>query len=934
MTKFFLSIVLAGLLVLCFSQEVPDNNRASLLNRFQAAEQLYERAEKISSTGAAADETRGNALYTEALGNYLHLIPLTRKAGYDSLCFFLLLRSGYIYYYFDSLDAAKTQYAELIALQNTDSAIADSFLFKPYLFTGSIYYSQNEFDSALVYYKQAEAIRDQYNVVLEETPRLYNRLGVMYYQDGNYQLAKNYFEKAISVLDIDKPEEKELMVNYRINIGSLLIKLEEFEQARMVYLTVLSNENYSNEIYHNLGIIDLNLHDPAKAIDNFRKVNYGDTKRNIDLYYNYAMAFSGLQQADSAKFYADSAIRANFRWNGITKNVPYGLLLKYQGDQLASEQRYYEAIRKYQEAAIQFDTDFDNTDIYQNPDQYSGVISFINLFNVLVAKADAFELMQKDKNVKALQASLSAYRSAFKLADFVERTYESDEARLFLNKIKYTAHSKPIKVSLELFDLTRQPNYLEEAYLFDQRNKASILSLNVRENELRSSDTWSRELMQQESAHKSAITRLSLQAARTTDSSTQQQARASIRDHEIELSKLQQRMNANPAWQKLRAAERIPATTELQQRLDEQTAILSYHLSDAELLTLVITAKEFTYHSTPLPADFFSNIDSLKSQLYTTTNQRYNAAPGQALYQTLIDPIQTDLSGKDRLIIIPDDELNYLPFEALQNEEGDYLLARFSVQYQYSTALLERQTRLSHDKKTLAFAPFVAQGYNDSLGSELASLPSSREEIGELQGALYFDATATKEKFLSTANQYNILHLATHATVNNQEPARSFIAFYPDGNKEFRLYAQEIYDMKLDSTQLVILSACETASGQLIKGEGMMSLSRAFAYAGCPNIIASLWKAEDQSTAYITKRLYYYLDRGDTKDKALQKARLDLLNSDEIDARHKTPAHWAHLVFIGQYEQATPSTKWLLIAALAALLVAVVVLVARGRYYY
>ncbi|MBS1575532.1 MAG: CHAT domain-containing protein, partial [Bacteroidetes bacterium] len=105
-----------------------------------------------------------------------------------------------------------------------------------------------------------------------------------------------------------------------------------------------------------------------------------------------------------------------------------------------------------------------------------------------------------------------------------------------------------------------------------------------------------------------------------------------------------------------------------------------------------------------------------------------------------------------------------------------------------------------------------------------------------------------------------------------------------------------------DSTRLIILSACETGSGQLIRGEGMMSLSRAFTYAGCRNMISSLWKAEDITTSFILQRLYNYLDKGYTRDKALQQAKIDLLNSDKIEDRFKTPSYWAHLVLIDTYE--------------------------------
>ena len=93
-----------------------------------------------------------------------------------------------------------------------------------------------------------------------------------------------------------------------------------------------------------------------------------------------------------------------------------------------------------------------------------------------------------------------------------------------------------------------------------------------------------------------------------------------------------------------------------------------------------------------------------------------------------------------------------------------------------------------------------------------------------------------------------------------------------------------------------------------------MSLSRAFAYAGCPNIITSLWKAEDKTTAFITQRLHYYLDKHYSKDRALQQAKLDLLNNTEIDPRFKSPVYWAHLIFIGNYEPDSYTSNWWWIA--------------------
>ena len=928
MQKFLLSFFLVGLLLFCFSQNQQENSVAAQLKAYTTAGKVYQQAEQLSLQAGDNEklQARADEKYQQALAALTSLIPAAEKTGNDSLAFFIHLKTGFISFYFDSANAAKKNYLAAIALKQKLPAIADSFLFIPCLYSGAIYYNQNQFDSALFYYKKAERLNDSYQNPLAESQRLYNRLGAMYYENGNYRQARNYFEKAISLTD---PSNKNLLANYKINMASLLIKLEEFEPAKKLYQTLLPSVAFENEIYHNLGIISLKQQDYKKAGEYLRKVNYPDNKKSIELYYNFGVAYAEMNETDSADFYLQKAIAENVKWNGRRKNIQYGLILKYQADEQAKERLYKEAIDQYQQAILQFHSQFKENDGNKNPEQFTGVFSYINLFNTLIAKASAFESWyQQEKSIELLKAALAAYQSAFKLADYVEKTYDSDEARLFLGKIKYTVHSKPIDVSLQLYELTKKREYLEDAYLFDQRNKASILALTVQENELRSNADQTNELIRQESLLKTTITRLSLKAAQATDSLGLFQINTDIRDNEIALSKLKEKLNDNPEWQQKNSIEQIPTVKDLQKKLDNTTAILSYHLSENELLTLLITPSRFEYYKTAINKNFFAAIESFKTALHSTSaEQRYSGTDvSKYLYDILIEPVKSRLLQTNRLIIIPDDELNYLPFEALQDKNKKYLIENFSVQYQYSTALLGKDEKTTHPPGTLSFAPFASKGYNDSSGNSFSSLPASNNEIAKLEGIAFKDSEATKVNFLQTINRYNTLHLATHANVNNEDPSKSFIAFYP-ATKDYKLYSQEISDLKLDSTQLVILSACETGAGQLVKGEGLMSLSRAFAYAGCPNVITSLWKAEDRTTAFLTQQLHYYLDKNYSKDKALQQAKLDLLNNQEIDPRFKSPNYWAHLIFIGNYEAKQYSSDWwwiaiaILLAALAYLFV-------------
>ncbi|MFI5129895.1 MAG: CHAT domain-containing protein [Chitinophagales bacterium] len=914
MFRLALLFFLVFFLVFASSQDL-DTNKKSYLGEYEAIDKIFRKAGQIPFSSNYTDEMEEQelALNLEALNGFKKIIPAIEKAHDDSLAFYCHYKIGILEHYFDSLVPAKHHYETAINIQARQKSLADSLLFKPYLFIGGIQYNMNQFDSALFNYKKAEAIARKYQVTLDGTNRLYNTLGAMYYETGNYSQAKNYFEKAIALLGTINSSNEGLLVNYRINLAATLTKLEDFDEANKIYQDLLKRDINKHDILHNLGTINLRLGAAQKALNYFMQVKYTSNKI-VRLMNDIGQAYENIGLIDSARHYYVQAINENLKWNKNTRNVQAGLTLKYLGDLDNKQNESAKALEKYQQAIIQLVNDFNSPDIKKNPAQYSGAYSYINLFQLLTAKGNAFErLYGQEKDTKLLEASLDAYRSAFKLADYVERTYDSDEARLFLNKIKYIAHSKPIDIALLLFDLTGKKDFLEDAYFFDQRNKASILSLNLKQNELRNMSVDNNEVFQKESSLKSTITRLSLKAQQTTDSTLLQSINSTIRDHEIELGKLQEKINSEPAYRNKQATERIPLVKEIQKSLDSRTALLSYHLSENRLLILTVTAAKFKYHVTPTDQEFFLQINSFKTGLHAISeDHKYDAsAIASSLYQKLIAPAGPGLSGINRLIIIPDDELNYLPFEALQNENGEYLIQRFSVQYQYSTALFEMGKHENSKTTTLAFAPFTNKGYSDSTGIAFSRLPASIDEVKELEGKIFTDSSATKQRFLQAADRYDVLHLATHASVNNESPLRSFIAFYPDKTAEdYKLYAGEIYNLDLDSTQLVILSACETGSGKLIRGEGLMSLSRAFAYAGCPNIITSLWKAEDKTTAFISRRIHFYLQRGQSKDKALQHAKLDLLNSNEIDPRFKTPNYWAQMIFIGQYETNKSAGSW------------------------
>jgi CHAT domain-containing protein len=879
-------------------------NPQTLLAKYKIADRLYREGEAIINRKDYSEE-KEKQLNQAALISFKNLRTELEKTepSYDSLGFFTNFKIGVLEHYFDNYSAAKKGYANAISLKDKLPLLGDSFLFKPYLYLGIILYNENLFDSSLVIYKKAEGIARSYSSTLQETERLYNTLGVLYYETGNYKQAKNYTEKSLAVIPRSNPYYKELVVNYKINLASILTKLEEFDDANRIYQEILPLNINRDIILHNLGVINLNLGATQKALEFFRKVNYTDN-RISRLYNDMAIAFMNNNKKDSAVLYLRKAEARDT--NTERRTVVKGQTNQTWGDWFVSENKFDEALHKYQAAITNYYPAYNGTNAYENPGEFSGVFSYINLFSTLTSKAEAFEkLYQQEKSISFLKASLDAYTSAFKLAEYVERSYDSDEARLFLNKIKYGVHSKPIDISLLLYEQTKEENYFEQAWQFDQMNKASILSYNISENERRNADSLTGRTKHERNT-RSIITRLSLKAAKENDPGKLKEISNSIRDYEIELGKIQDSIAATTKSKNIKPP--IPSVKWLQRNLlDDNTALLSYHLSEKDLLILCFNKNEFTYKKIPAEATFYSTIDSFVQVLHTITGEiKFEGTNiAQRLYSWLIDPVLPAISHMKRIIIIPDDELTYIPFEALQDSTGHYLMQQFSVQYQYSASLLEKHKRKIASAGILSFAPFANATTN--------RLTYSADEIKDLKGKTYIDQEGTKENFLLQANRFPVIHFATHAQVNDTKPLQSFISFANNANDstEGKLYAQEIYDLSLDSTQLVILSACETGTGQLVHGEGMMSLSRAFAYAGCPDIVTSLWKAEDKTTAFLARRFHYYLAKNKTTDMALHLAKLDLLGSNEIDERLKTPNYWAHMIFIGEYEPApSASIKW------------------------
>jgi CHAT domain-containing protein len=618
--------------------------------------------------------------------------------------------------------------------------------------------------------------------------------------------------------------------------------------------------------------------------------------------------YHNLNKNDVAFSYLQQSLSLNKKYFPSEKNPDRAIAYKIWGNVLESQEDIPGALQQYHQSIRTLVASFTDTSVYSNPTTFNGVFAANILFESLVAKALLFEKWYTtNKNIHTLEAAVNTYESAFKLTEYMQRSYDTDEARLVLNKKKHAIHNNPISICIQLYEVTGNKKMLEKAFYFDELNKASVLNENLAMLETKKSSGIPVALLDEEKKLKQKVTSLLLKAAQTANDSAMLQLQNQVRDDEIQLNKIYEQLATYPAYKKLQH-EGVITPAMIQKNLNNHSMVLAYHIGNNEITCFWFKQKEWNYFISPVNDSFFNALEQHVSACRSPAAGNTVTDAAAFIYQKLLQPVAAALTGINNLVVIPDDELHQLPFESLIKKEGSPLCNEYSFSYNYSGKLLFRKQQpnqpLQHS--TLAMAPFA----NDS-SARFSRLRFSGPEIEQLDGTLLLNRQATKEKFLQLLPHYQVVHFATHASAGNDSSRQSYIAFnntLADATTAY-LYSEEIANLDMDSVQLVYLSACETGYGQLVKGEGIMSLSRAFAYAGCPDIITSLWQADDAATAEITKQFYHYYYKGYPVAKALQQAKKDYLNNPAIDKRKKTPFYWAHLVFVGQQQPAKEKRK-------------------------
>ncbi|ALB41802.1 MULTISPECIES: tetratricopeptide repeat protein [unclassified Anabaena] len=289
-----------------------------------------------------------------------------------------------------------------------------------------------------------------------------------------------------------------------------------------------------------------------------------------------------------------------------------------------------------------------------------------------------------------------------------------------------------------------------------------------------------------------------------------------------------------------------------------------------------------------------------------------NAAPVkgrfQRLHELLITPIADLLPKKEteRVVFIPQNELFLVPFPALQDEKGKYLIEKHTILTAPSIQILD----LTHKQKlrqTTKSQPSLIVG-NPTMpkvilepgqpAQQLKALIWAEKEAKDIASLMNISALtgnkATKTAILEKMSQAGIIHFATHGLLDEYRGIGSAIALAPSGKDDGLLTADEILNLKLNA-DLVVLSACDTGRGR-ITGDGVVGLSRSLISAGTASIIVSLWAVDDDSTSFLMTEFYKNREQKLDKATALRKAMLT------TKAKYSSPLNWAAFTLIGESE--------------------------------
>lgn len=489
-----------------------------------------------------------------------------------------------------------------------------------------------------------------------------------------------------------------------------------------------------------------------------------------------------------------------------------------------------------------------------------------------------------------------------------------------------------------LLSVLVKSNRMQEALVFAERAKARALLDMLQQGRVNVQKTMTAKEREEEARLKSELTQLNKQLARFAQSEKESANVAGVQS-QLDKARLNYQAfqnalyTAHPELKTQRGEASIITQQELAELLPNTSSVLlEYVVTDEQTFLFAITKSaentaarsevQMSVYTLPIKrAELVKQIESFRQQL-ATRDLGFRVSASK-LYDLLLKPAQSQLRSKTNVVIAPDSNLWDLPFQALLNNDGHFVIEDAAITYAPSLTVLREMTKRRMNQTTtrtpatlLAFGNPIAGGEKANhsgpalRADNLDPLPEAGEEVrtlarlyGASRSKVYVGAEAREDRVKSEAGQAGILHFTTHGTLNNASPMYSYLTLAEGGpNDDGLLEAWELMQLDLKA-ELAVLSACETARGRIGGGEGVIGFSWAMFIAGVPSIVVSQWKVESAGTRDLMVNFHRSLispagpkQTKATKSDALRQAALKLMRNPQTSH----PFYWAGFVLVGE----------------------------------
>jgi CHAT domain-containing protein len=853
-----------------------------------------------------------------------------------------------------NLDTAEYYLSKALELQYSHYSELDDRVVINHVSLAAVYRRLYNYDNALVHLTKAE------NLLLKFDPdnvlfgMIYNNKGNLISATNDVYRTKDYYEYALEFLERIGSKQSEFFLHIYTNYINLLIELGEYEQVKELLEVIgIDLEKATPFVKFRFNIINgngfsrlgnfesaLNHFDRARAMlntkpisnDNYSKILY--YYHVIDFYTDYGDYLNAHKLCAEAFTYIESLSQY-----AVKDKVTFFSKIQYRKAWIF----YLEG--KNSNALNLVDIGIDNLISFFNDlslDQSNVSIrtiysSMLPQFKILKSRV-LFNLYSESKNSSILISAFDTYQESLSIINSLKISMLDEESRFFATSQILDVYNEAVYVGKLLYDMTHEMEYLEKSFEFTESSKSFALFSEIRDVEAMEfsdlpSDVKEKEerLLGEIQAYEEMM--YDEQLAEVPDTEKIAFYRDKLFHLEDDYNDLKQDIERNnEQYFELKYNPKFIKLQEVQKQLPYRDAMIEYVLNDTLLITYIIDRQGINVISQEIDRDFEDECLEFYRLIHTQNfssgvhdNYRRFVSLGRKFYKVLIEPC-LEYTERQNLTIVPDGAITYLPFEALLTEDADqeyinylvlpYMIRKFSVGYSHSSTLMfsKRIKTRPTENRVLAFAPDYkdplrlardTSWYRQVLDSDfLLPIPGVLKEVQSINESVpsrvFLKEQATERNFKQHAPDYNVLHLAMHTLMRDDNPLWSMLAFTnvndADTIEDNRLYAYEIYNMKLNA-QMVVLSSCSSGFGKMQKGEGMMSLARGFIYAGCPSIVMTLWQVSDKSSSDLMTSFYRYLKKGKSKQEAMRMAKLGYLES--ADDLTSNPYFWSGFVVLG-----------------------------------